>query len=164
MLDSKVLEACAKHTPCHSECKSSAPRIPPKRRALLRKKKRLNSRINCLKYLATEPQPEKIKDLEQQKVDIEIDIRDSIKEEKNSEEAKAIERIKNNSKVFYSYAKRFCKTKDPIGPLKDAKGKLQNDAYTMAMMHTPWPIFYKTNTHKSSVTHQQYQWSQQNGF
>ena len=132
MLDSKVSEACAKHTPCHSASKGSTPRIPPKRRALLRKKKRLNSRINCLKYLATEPQPEKIKALEQEKIEIEIGIRDSIKEEKSSEEAEAIERIKTNSKAFYSYAKRFCKTKDPIGPLKDTKGKLQNDASNMA--------------------------------
>ena len=132
LLESTVVEACKKHTPSHSAGKTSKSNIPPNRRSLLRKKKRLNSRINCLKYKSLNPCPTKISELNEQKAMIEIKIRDSIKEEKILEENKAIERIKTNAKAFYSYAKRTCKTKDPVGPLQDNDGKLQNDPEIMA--------------------------------
>ena len=99
---------------------------------LLRKKKRINSRINCLKYNSQQPQTKKLKELEESKRDIELKIRDSIKDEKLEEEARIVERVKENPKAFYSYAKRTCKTKDPIGPLTDRDGVLTNDPVKMA--------------------------------
>ena len=131
--NSKVIEVCEKCIPRKLPSNSkSKPKIPPKRRALLRKKKRLNGRINCLKYKSTQPQPKKIAKLQQAKGDIELAIRDSIKEETLAEDTKIIKRIKENVKAFYSYAKRTCKTKDPIGPLVDSDGVLTNDATKMA--------------------------------
>lgn len=132
VFDTLVANACKRHTPCHSSSTKDRVKIPPKRRSLLRRKKRLNSRINCLKYVCANPNKETIKELNKQKADIELEIRDSIKEEKEKDEKQAIERIKKNVKAFYSYAKRTSKTKDPIGPLKDSNGNLQNDPLTMA--------------------------------
>lgn len=46
-----VVKISSKHTVKHSESKNMKPKIPSDRMALIRRKKRLNSKINCLKYL-----------------------------------------------------------------------------------------------------------------
>ena len=59
-------------------------------------------------------------------------IKESILEEKNREEEKAVKAILENPKYFYSYAKKSGKRRSRIGPLFDKQGKLQKEAKTMA--------------------------------
>ena len=47
-------------------------------------------------------------------------------------ETKAVETIKTNPRYFYSYAKRFAKTKSTIAPLRDDSGALKTAALEKA--------------------------------
>ena len=48
------------------------------------------------------------------------------------QEAKAIDAIKTNPKYFYSYAKKFAKTKSKIGPLLDENNQYTSSSKKMA--------------------------------
>ena len=132
MLEDIVAETCQKHVPSNASGINRKSNIPRDRRSLLRKKKRLNSRINSIKFKLPITSKIKLEKLIEQKATIEINIRDSIKKERESNELKALERIKINSKAFFSYAKRTCKTRESVGPLKDKHGDLQNDPEIIA--------------------------------
>ena len=47
-------------------------------------------------------------------------------------ENEAIEKIKDDSKFFYKYAKNFSSTNESIGPLIDDKGNIVNGSKNMA--------------------------------
>ena len=59
LFESIIVDVCKKHAPSHSHNRqvSVSSKIPKSRRALLRKKKRLNTRINCIKYKSQGPSP-----------------------------------------------------------------------------------------------------------
>jgi len=80
--------------------------IPRDRRILMRKRRKLKKRSPSNKTKA-------------RLIDIELKLQNSYANERKTQELDAISKIKVNPKYFYSYAKRFSKTKPKVGPLMD---------------------------------------------
>lgn len=99
---------------------------------MIRRRKRLNSKINRLKYVKKCKSQNKINELIDEKTQLETKITESIQRETAQKELDMISKIKTNPKILYSYAKRNSKTKCKIGPLLDKVGKLQSNAVKMA--------------------------------
>ena len=94
LIKKSLIDACCKHAPKHPNKFSNKLYIPPKRRALLKIKKRLNHKINVCKYLKPQDTtPEKLDKLHKRRCQIEIDIRDNIKEEVLKKEIEVINKI-----------------------------------------------------------------------
>ena len=117
----------------------SAPNVPPKktpnknnstiprdRRSLMRRRTRINKRL-----LRTTSSSIKDK-LRKELIKIERELQKSRKNSKAYEERKAIQAIKRNAKYFYTYAKKFAKTKGNIGPLINDKEEYIYDNAGMA--------------------------------
>ena len=133
LIKKSLIDACCKHAPKHPNKFSNKLYIPPKRRALLKIKKRLNHKINVCKYLkAQDTTPEKLDKLHKRRCQIEIDIRDNIKEEAFKKEIEVINKIKTNPRAFFSYSKKKSKVITNIGPLIDNNNKLQSDPTVMS--------------------------------
>ena len=86
--------------------------IPRDRRTLLRKKKKLKSKLKCINSV------ERKSHLEQAINDIDRKLLSSHKEEKIKREERAIRNIKSNPKHFFTYTKKNLKSKNGIGPFK----------------------------------------------
>ena len=133
-----VISVASKHTVKHKLTTLSKRNcIPRERLALIRRKKKINSKINWLKYVnPTKKSPEQLdsalKILVHKKEHIETEIKLSILEEQTKKELAVLEKIKTNPKAFYSYSKQQSKVKSRIGPLKDKDGKLTSDPKDMA--------------------------------
>ena len=133
-----VISVASKHTVEHKlTARREHNRIPSARLALIRKKKRINSKINWLKYMnPTNKSPEEVdsalKILLHKKEHIETEIKLSILEEQSKKEQAVLEKIKTNPKAFYSYSKQRSKVKSGVGPLKDPDGNLTSDPKNMA--------------------------------
>ena len=94
--------------------------IPRDRRILMRKRKKLKKRR------PSRTTKEKL-------FDIEVKLQNSYANERINQELDAISKIKANPKFFYSYAKRFSKTKPKVGPLIDpSTNRLTDDNLEMA--------------------------------
>ena len=135
IFESTVAEICRSHAPSHSRNieASSRSTIPKQRRLLLKKKNRLNSKINFLKYeITTRHNDVKLQHLKQERATIELSMKDDIKNERLRKEEDAISKIKINPKAFYSFAKKSAVYKSPVGPLFDDANQLQSDPVTMA--------------------------------
>ena len=95
--------------------------IPRDRRILMRKRKKL---------IKKNSQTRKSK---QKCIDIELLLQESHNCERVKAELDATSKIKTNSKYFFSYAKRFSKTKPKIGPLTNPATKnLTSNSQEMA--------------------------------
>ena len=70
--------------------------------------------------------------LKNQLIDIENTIKKSIEKKQRKDENAAIEKIKSNSKAFYSYARIKSKCNEEIGPLLDSNGNVTTDQKQMA--------------------------------
>ena len=128
-----LTDACCKHAPKHPNKSNHKLYIPPKRRSLLKIKKRLNQKINICKYLKPPgTTKDKLDKLNKRRGQIEIEIRDSIKEEAQKKELEVINKIKTNPRAFFSYAKKKSKVITSIGPLLDKENKLQSDPTVMS--------------------------------
>ena len=84
-----------------------------------RKKRKLNSRLKCLKEL--NPSSRQIPKLQTQINQLLNELKELSKSKQSRDEQKAIEKIKSNPRYFYSYAKKLSKTKKKISQL--FKGK-----------------------------------------
>ena len=132
------ISVASKHTSKHkldNSHKHSG--IPADRRALIKRKRRLNFKINCLKYLnhsnKTPNMIEKsLKKLNSDKTEIESAIKNSILNDRRKKEDAVLEKIKTNPKAFYTFAKQNSKVKCRIGPLKDSEGRLSTDPQEMS--------------------------------
>jgi hypothetical protein len=134
LFEDTVASICSKHAPSHSRDiqASSKSSIPKPRRELLRKKRRLNARINALKYgIRASRNSIKLNNLNRERANIEILMKDDIKQERLRQELAALAKMKINPKAFYSYAKRSAKFKPPVGPLADDDNNLQCDPTVM---------------------------------
>ena len=87
--------------------------IPRSRRILLRKKKKLKAKLGK-KHLSADRKHSIEKSIE----DIDHKLLNSLKNDRIDEEARAIENIRTNPKHFFTYAKKYIKTKSSIGPFK----------------------------------------------
>ena len=128
VFEEKVTAACTNHCAERQWGGRNQNYIPKERRGLLRKKKKLNGKINYYKYVGVINTSEKLKKAEREKEKIEEEIRLSHKSEMEKKELDVISKIKKNPKVFYAYAKKRKKTVSRIGPLSDKDNKLQSDS------------------------------------
>ena len=110
--------------PCKTTSKSNS--IPKDRKALMRRRNRINKR---LLHITSPTQKEKLR---KELVQIEKELQKSRKQSRIYQEKKAIEAIKKNAKYFFTYAKKFSKTKTTIGPLLDEKEEYVHDNHKMA--------------------------------
>ena len=136
LFDAAVVKACELYAPLHTAAikTQSAVRVPKSRQILLRKKHRLNTRINAAKRSldqSTDQCKILLANLNKQRASIEILIKEDIQNQRFLEESRALEKIKSNPKAFYAFAKRSSVYKPPVGPLKDSEGVLQSDPVIM---------------------------------
>ena len=137
LFSNTIADICKKFAPSHSQgiktTEATPSNIPKSRRVLLRRKTRLNARINCIKYgvYSTTINNGKLEKLNTQRAEIEILLKADIKKQRLNEELAAIAKIKINPKAFYSFAKRSQSYKSSVGPLKDNKDQLQSDPVKM---------------------------------
>ena len=131
-----VISVASKHT-LELKLTTSSKRycIPGERMALIRRKKKISSKINWLKYVnptnkSLEQQESALKILYQKKEHIETKIKLSILEEQSKKELSVLEKIKTNPKAFYAYSKQQSKVKCKIGPLKDIKAQGHGGSFT----------------------------------
>ena len=59
--------------------------------------------------------------------EVHLKIKESHACQQREAEIKAILKLKENPRYFYSYAKKFAKKKTTIGPLLDSENNLQQD-------------------------------------
>ena len=130
-LEEKLLSICSKYAPERTR-RTHKSRIPRNRLKLIRKRKRINSTINYLKYVKKTESKDKIDKLNKKKLDIEAEMKELIDIEIYQKEINALAQMKKNPKYFYSYVKKFQKTESRIRPLQDDEGNLNTDAETKA--------------------------------
>ena len=97
-LESKIISGCAKHTPIRKRG-SGRNKIPSERLALIRKKKRLNAKINHRKYVSANKSEKLIQKLEAKKAEVEESIKKSIRvqnERKEMDPEEEIEEIEHS--------------------------------------------------------------------
>ena len=117
-ISTTVLTICSKFVPLSSKVRKRwKNKIPKYNRYLMRRRTRINER---LENMPASPQKQK---LVKENYDIEQKIRNIHKEKRKSQEHKATEAIKNNSKFFFSYANKLSKIRTDIGPLISNIGK-----------------------------------------
>ena len=109
-----------------SAVQSGKPRVPRERRILMRRRTKVN------KQLAKHQPPSKRRELVDELVDIELKLQESYKRSSTAQEQKAIAAIKRNPKYFFTYVKKFCKTRPAIGPLLDRAKQFVVDNEGMA--------------------------------
>ena len=93
-------------------------KIPKQRRSLMRRRTAMKKR-----YVAARSDSSR-KSLMRKLVYIEKELQKSHSEQRNLEESRAIGRIQNNPKYFFTFAKRFSRVKVGIGPLIDSAKQL----------------------------------------
>ena len=100
--------------------------IPRDRKILMRRNKFLK------KKLLTQRKENSINKTQQEITENQTKLLRSHEAERLANEVKVTKGIKNNSKLFYSYAQRFRKKREKIGPLKDEDGNTVVDPLQMS--------------------------------
>ena len=126
-LETHIINVCSKHTPVRTRNQGKS-KMPRARLALIRKKKRLNAKINFRKYVSDNKSTKLIEKLERKKQEVEENLKHSIQVQNAKNELDAIEKMKSNPKMFFSYIKKFRKSESRIGPLNDKDGVTHSDA------------------------------------
>ena len=101
---------CSKYVPRKLDRKRSE--IPRDRKNLMRKRKRLRSKLIQNQNLT------RLENIERQLIEIEANLVNSHEMESKRLEEQAVEKIKENPKVFYKYVRSKSHVKTPVGPLK----------------------------------------------
>jgi hypothetical protein len=101
---------CSKHVTEKRRPKKT--KFQRKRRALARKRTRITKQIEKT------PTHQKHNKLRKKYINLEVELVDCIKAEREQNEKRAIEKIKVNSKYFFSYSKRYMHSKPTIGPFE----------------------------------------------
>ena len=128
-----ILQVCEIH--CDTKTKlGSKPRSKyvRERRILNRKRRKITNRLLTARYKPENPQ--QIEKIEKQLTDVVNKIKSSIKNQKESDEKRAVNTVTSKPSYFFSYAKRFNKQTTTTGPLLDADGNLQQHPKKMADM------------------------------
>ena len=110
MLQDIIEAVCCKYVPKKVDRKRNI--IPRDRRKLMKKRKKLRSKLVQTQNLA------QLISVEQQLAQIETDLINSHERESAFLEECAVEKIRENPKVFYKYARSKSLVKTPVGPLK----------------------------------------------
>lgn len=108
-LKGTLIDTCLKHAPVHTSKLGKKLHIPPIRRSLLKVKRRINAKINFCKYKKPIDYEDKLIRLNKKRASIEIQIRDSIKEENLKKEIDVIKRSEQTPEPFSPTLKRRAK-------------------------------------------------------
>ena len=127
-----VTSACSNNCRQRRRMSNKAMYIPKDRRAMIRRKKKLNGKINYYKYIDKDNTDEKLEKVEKKKEEVEKAIKESIRQEIEKKEMEVINKIKLNPKAFFAYTKKSCKTSSRVGPLIDKDQKIQDDSKVKA--------------------------------
>ena len=92
---------------------------------LKRRRRKLNAQISTLRQ--ENPTSQRLPKLIEEVNLLAFDISEAIISDLDAREAKAVGTVKSNPRYFYSYAKRFSKTKSTVAPLRSADGAITND-------------------------------------
>ena len=123
MITDWVVNIIKEHVPKRKFNNKNFNKIPRDRKILFRKRK------NIFKKFVN---PTKNQKLNKKLINIEIKLKQSYESEKQNQERKATESIKNNPKFFYAYARKHSKTKSKVGPLRNRNDKLVYDKDSIA--------------------------------
>lgn len=120
--------AAAKHVPERRSLsgRRRKSKIPRSQRILFRKRSKLKHKL----INSTNIQQQK--QLQMKINDIDKTLKASFLDTKYEEELRAVNSIRKNPKYFYSYVKKFTKTKTPVGPLNGQNGDPTADGCEMA--------------------------------
>ena len=118
---------------------------------LSEKRKRINSKINYLKYIHPTNSSKKIEKLNKKKFEIEQEIKNLINNELARKELDAISKMKKNIKFFYQYVKKNQKSESKIGPMQDTKGTLHTDPKEKANLLQNQYCKAFSNPHKENL-------------
>ena len=110
-----VLDACKKHSPPKTNKPGRLTVHDRSYRSLMRKKKKLNTRLKCISSI--NPASPNINKIEKNLKEILVELKSLTFSKQESNERKAIDKIKTNPKYFYSHAKKHSKTKQSISQL-----------------------------------------------
>ena len=104
---------CVKYVP-KKKCKSSAKksRIPRHRKILMRRRTKVHKHLKQSHVSVSRRSK-----LKRELINIEYTLQQDYTQERNHNEENAVSAIKNNYKHFFSYANKFSKIKQGIGPL-----------------------------------------------
>ena len=148
--EKQVTTTCAKHTP-ERKGTTKGNSVPRNRLKLIRKRKKVQAKINYMKYVKP-PSSQRILDKQiNKKHNIEGEIKQLIKEELDKKEIDAIMRMKKNPKYFYAYVKKFHKSESRVGPLEDDQGNLQADPENKANLLQDQYIKVFSNPEKANT-------------
>ena len=114
VLDSIIQQAVENHCPKFSSRPGQTNnKIPRDRRILYRQRKR---KLKIMKSLRESSS--RFRKINKELLQIESKLINSLKADRDAEEARAVSNIKSNPKFFYSFARKHQKIKSGIGPLK----------------------------------------------
>ena len=126
-----LLQVCELYSPKRGASNYSLNQYTRNRRILNRRRRKLQSKLNQLKNFSPH-KTRQIDNLNSKINEIYLQVKESIAAQKKDAELKAVHKIKENSRFFFSYAKTFDKRKSNIGPLIDSQNNLQQDPKVMA--------------------------------
>ena len=106
--------------------RGSFTKIPRERRILMRKRRKLLQRLECL----SSPKP--IEKIRQKLIKVEMLLQQSHRDGSSRKEQLAVKAIKTNPKYFFSYAKQFSTTRSKIGPLLNKFNEYTSNSSEMA--------------------------------
>ena len=101
-------------------------KIPRERRVLMRRRRKV------AKQLAKFPSKTVKSRLVNELTNIEMNLQDSYARSLSNQEQKALEAIRTNPKYFFSYVKKFSKSRPSIGPLLNAHKQYVSESAEMA--------------------------------
>ena len=126
-----VLQLTLKHSPPKTE-KSGSYKGKTVRQEYTMKRKRRKLKAKAAVLQIKNPTSQLLPKLKNDVNLLTYDIKEHIMANLDRKETKAVETIKSNPRYFFSYAKRFAKTKSTISPLRDEDGTLKMTAYEKA--------------------------------
>ena len=125
-----VLQVCSLYSPTKSAQSKKSNSFTRARNVLRRRKRKVNPQIKAIEK--NNKKCKKLKKLRAELYDINQKIQDSIKNQRQQNESKAVNSIKKNPRYFYSFAKQSNKLKSTIGPLINSEGNLTHDPKAMS--------------------------------
>ena len=121
------IEVCYKFVPAKKTSRrGSFTKIPRERRILMRKRRKLMQRLECV---SSKKQKNKIRE---KLIKVEMLLQQSHREGMTRKEQLAVKSIKTNPKYFFTYAKQFSTTRSKIGPLLTKLNEYTSNSSEMA--------------------------------
>lgn len=125
-----ILQVCTIYAPLKSEQSNKVNPFLRNRNTLRRRKRKIKPQIEGIK--AKNPTSQKLTRLLAELYEIDQKIKESVNSQRKEKERKAVIKIINNPRYFYSYCKKFRKQQTSVGPLLNHKGDLEHDPKKMA--------------------------------